>query len=338
MKGPKVSRGRMFVAGIATLAAALAAPGVAQAATATVTFDDGQPRSLAAPVTTRVMTPTVEVVEDGNRFDWQVSILGPDGVRVASPSCWSTLSDDTSRPNYRGNGTYTVVVERFPNGTSCTSGTPSIQRFRYAVAAGVSFQPPPAVLPTRQPGSFSTITHELGFNGNPGNPSYDIYVGKDGVVNPDGTLTTGARSLFLDSTTGRVDVSFDDPGTYVFAARTGASGFFTPWSPQVTVRAMAPFDLSSVSFPDSRGPRYRLKGTVREETASGRVRIAWARGRRGGRFRSAGSARIRSDSTFTRAFSLRRRGVYRLRFTYRGNSTVSAGTVTQTIRIRRILL
>jgi hypothetical protein len=124
----------------------------------------------------------------------------------------------------------------------------------------------------------------------------------------------------------------------VLAGRAGASGFFTPWSPQVTVKAVAPFDFDSVTFPDSRGPRYRLKATVREDSASGKVTIAWARGRRGGRFHRVGTARIRSNNTFSKVFKLRRRGVYRMRYTYRGNSTVSAGTVTQVIRIRRILL
>jgi hypothetical protein len=328
----------MVVAGTASAAVALGAPAVGQAATATVTGDDGQPRSLAAPVTTRMMTPTVAVNQNADANDWRFSVIGPDGVRVAAPTCWSTLESDSSVPDFRGNGVYTVVVEIFPQNSSCNSGTPTIQRFTYTIAAGVSLAPPAAVFATRQPGSFEIINHEFGFSGNPGNPSYDIYVGKDAVLNPDGTLVTGARRLFLDSTTGRVPVRFDDPGTYVLGARTGADGFFTPWSPQVVVRAIAPFDFESVSFPDSRGPRYRLKGTVREETASGRVTIAWARGRRGGRFHRVGSARIRSNRTFSSTFRLRRRGVYRLRFTYRGNSTVAAGTVIQTIRIRRIII
>jgi hypothetical protein len=327
----------MVVAGTAAVALALVAPTLAQAATASVTFDDGQPRSLATPVTTRIMSPTVQVNENGESFDWRFSVIGPDGVRVAAPTCWFTLSSDTSVPDYRGNGTYTVVVERFADDSDCV-GTPNIQRFTYTIAAGVSFVPPTTVLATRQPGSFSTNTHEIGFNGNPGDPSLDLYMGKDAVLNPDGTLATGAKSLFLNRTTGKVDVSFDSPGTYVLAGRAGASGFFTPWSPQVTVKAVAPFDFDSVTFPDSRGPRYRLKATVREDSASGKVTIAWARGRRGGRFHRVGTARIRSNNTFSKVFKLRRRGVYRMRYTYRGNSTVSAGTVTQVIRIRRILL
>ena len=326
------------MAGTASIAVALLAPALAQAATATVTGDDGQPVSLASSVTTRMMSPTVAVNQAANANDWRFSVIGPDGVRVATPTCWSSLESDSSIPDFRGNGVYTVVVEIFPNNSNCNSGTPTIQRFTYTVGAGVSIAAPAPVLPTRQPGSFETLSHEFAFSGNPGSPSYDIYMGKDAVLNPDGTLVTGAQSLFFDSTTGRVPVRFEDPGTYVLAARTGEDGYFTPWSPQITVRAIAPFDLTSISFPDSRGPRYRLKGTVREETASGRVAIAWARGRRGGRFHRVGNARIRSNQTFARSFRLRRRGVYRLRFTYRGNSTVAGGTVIQTIRIRRIII
>ena len=52
-------------------------------------------------------------------------------------------------------------------------------------------------------------------------------------------------------------------------ARAQSGDYFTPWSAPITITMIAPFDLLATSFPDSRGPSYQLKGTVREKTMAG---------------------------------------------------------------------
>ena len=57
---------------------------------------------------------------------------------------------------------------------------------------------------------------------------------------------------------------------------------------------------------------------------------------KGGKFhRELGKAKIDSKGRFTKRFKLRRLGVYRLRYTYRGSDLVAAGRVTEQIRIRK---
>ena len=76
---------------------------------------------------------------------------------------------------------------------------------------------------------------------------------------------------------------------------------------------MAPFDLSSVSFPDSRGPSYQLRGIVREKAIAGsRVTVAAAKGKKGKRFRTLGKGKVNSEGVFKVRFRLSR-GTYRIR-------------------------
>ena len=74
--------------------------------------------------------------------------------------------------------------------------------------------------------------------------------------------------------------------------------------------------------------------TVRERSAAGsRVRLAYARGRKGGKYRSLGRATVDTKGVFTKRFTLRRRGTYRLRFVYPGSATVAKGVVVQRLRV-----
>ena len=65
------------------------------------------------------------------------------------------------------------------------------------------------------------------------------------------------------------------------------------------------------------------------------VRVKESRGKKGGRYHSLGSAKISSKATFTKRFTLRRTGYYRLRFKYKGSATVAGGTVVSRVRITR---
>ena len=103
----------------------------------------------------------------------------------------------------------------------------------------------------------------------------------------------------------------------------------------MNVTAIAPFDLERTSFPDSRGPSYKVRGQVRERAARGKVTISIARGLKKGRFRRIGKAKINSKGRFTKRFKVRKTGRYRLRYTYKGSSLVAPGRVTESVRIRR---
>ena len=99
----------------------------------------------------------------------------------------------------------------------------------------------------------------------------------------------------------------------------------------------APFDLVAVRFPDPRGPSYKLRGSLRDAFARGsRVTVSIAEGRRGGTFRKLGrSSRIDAQGRFTLRFKLRKRGIYRLRYRFKGTSLVLGGKVTKAVRLRR---
>ena len=57
-----------------------------------------------------------------------------------------------------------------------------------------------------------------------------------------------------------------------------------------------------MTFPDSRGPRYKLRGQLRERVARGKVTIAIAKRWKKGKFRKLGSAKLNSKGRFTKKF------------------------------------
>lgn len=322
--------------------AVFAVPAAAQAATVTVTGDDGNPLAInpAAPPTIRNMSVQVGVAPAANeRRYYRFRVVGPDQVPVSiATSCLDrTITPSRQTPvDYRGNGTYTIVLEQ---STSNTCAAPLVTNVPYMVSAGVAIGQPQSWLLSRQPNDFTTIQHQFPFTGTPGTSVYEVRYARGGEIAADGSISGTSRAGFVDTTTGTVPLRFDAPGDWVIVARAQRGAFFTPWSPAVRVRVKGPFDLQTVTFPDSRGPSYRLTGTVRERAAAGkRVRIALARGRKGGKFRNIGRAKIRGNGTFSLKFNVRRVGRYRLRYTFRGSALVARGTIVQGIRIRRRLL
>jgi hypothetical protein len=226
------------------------------------------------------------------------------------------------------------VLVRYASNASCSAVTRET-RFQYAVSAGSAVTPPPGKLLTRKPNSFVITTFPLGVTLNPGAISYEIRYARNGVVQPDGSLGGTPKSAFVDTTSGLANFSFDKPGRYVIVARAGRDGFFSGWSAPTVVNAIAPFDLASVKFPDHKGPSYKLKAQIREHSARGKVTIYLAKGKKKGRFHKLGKARISKKGRFTKRFTVRHTGSYRLRYIYRGNSTVAAGRVTEPIKITR---
>jgi hypothetical protein len=326
---------------LAATALLLALPGTASAATASVTGDDGNPVQLnaAGPIAIRNMDVKADVVVGASEAAYfTTQTFGPDGIAASTLSpCRQTKygPDWTNYTDYRGNGTYTVLI-RFFSTSTCSTATKE-QRFQWTTNAGIGISPPAGTLLTRRPNSYSTITYNVPVSLNPGAWSYEVRYARGGVIGPDGAISGPAGDAFLNRTTGLADLRFADPGRYVVVARAKTDDFYTPWSQPVYVDVKAPFDLSFTTFPDSRGPSYKIRGTLREKLARGKVTIYLAKGRKKGRFRKLGRAKIGSNGRFTKRFTVRRPGVYRLRYVYKGSSLVAGGRVTEGIRIRRIV-
>jgi hypothetical protein len=322
------------------LAVFAAAPATASAVpTATVTGDDGNPVPLGATAPNfRNMDVTIAVsVPSAERANYTVQVFGPDNTAatILSP-CLNAGDARNSSVDYRGNGAYTAVFRVFGDtDTSCT-GTGSERRLQYVVSAGSGVTPPPTRVLTRPANSFVTNTYDLGVALNPGALGYEIQYARGGVVGPDGAISGTSTPAFVNTSTGLAGFRFNTPGRYVIVARARSGSFFTPWSAPAVVNAIAPFDLDRVTFPDARGPGYKLRGKVRETAARGsRVTISIAKRWKGGKFRRLGRAKVNKKGRFTKRFNQRGYGRFRLRYTFRGNNLVAPGRITQRVTIRR---
>lgn len=332
---------RAVRAALATSALILAVPATASAATATVTGDDGNPVGLnpAAPVTIHNMDVHADVAVGTSEAPFYTTqTIGPDGVAASSLSpCRQTKYGPswTNYTDYRGNGTYTVVV-RFFSTSACATATKE-QRFQWVTSAALGITPPSGTKLTRRPNSYSSITYHVPISLNPGASLYEVRYARGGVIGPDGGISGPASDGFLDRTTGLADLRFSNPGRWVIVARAKTDDYYTPWSAPVYVNVKAPFDVNSTTFPDFRGPSYKIKAKLRENFARGKVTVYLAKGRRKHKFHKLGRAKIRSNGTFTKRFKVRKPGVYRLRYVFKGSALVAKGKVTEGIRIRRIV-
>jgi hypothetical protein len=223
------------------------------------------------------------------------------------------------------------------NGTCATPG--KTETYTFNIAASVAISPPAPTMLTRQPNSFSTNQQHFNFAGNPGASGYEIKYAPGATVNPDGSLNSPAlKDGFFNSTTGQVDlIGAREPGTYTIVARARVGQYYSPWSAPATFNLIAPFDISSRSFPDSRGPSYQVRATLGDAVAAGsRVTVAVANGKKGKRFRTLGKPKINSKGQITLRFRLKV-GTYRMRYSFKGNSVMARGTVYDVVRIKRVL-
>jgi hypothetical protein len=332
------TRRGMVAAATSILLALVGASAAQAAATVTVTGDDGNPVPIGAtPATIRNMSPTVGIGFPSAEGRFSATVTGPDGVAVASPlSCF--LNDSFTRiTDFRGNGNYTVTITNYAKAdTTCKTAT-STETYVYAINSSVSITPPPGAFLIRQPNSFSTNSLSLPVQQNPGASTYEVQYAPGAVLNPDGSISGSPQPAYVSSTTGTIDLSLRTPGTYTVVMRAKAGEYYSPWSAPVNVVAVVPFDLDGITFPDSRGPSYLLRGTVRDKTIRGTVTLALARGSKGGKYRSIGKTKISSKSTFSKRFKQKRTGTYRLRIHYAGSPLAPPGSITYKIRITRRL-
>jgi hypothetical protein len=330
----------MAAAATSTFLALAGASAAHAAATVTVTGDDGNPVAIAQGATAAIrnMEPTVGLGFPSKDARFSATVSGPDGVAVSSPlSCF--IDDSFTRyVDWRGNGNYTVTITNYAAGDyNCAKGVTSTESYVYAVNASTAITPPPGPFLIRAPNSFTTNTLSLPVTGNPGSFGYDVQYALGAVLNPDGSISGSPQTGFVNSTTNTIDLSLRQPGTYTVVMRAKSGQFASPWSAPVTVTALVPFDLLAISFPDSRGPKYQVKGTVNDKTIRGKVTLALARGTKGGKYKSIGKASISSKSTFTKTFTQRRTGTYRLRVHYAGSAISPAASITYKIKITRRL-
>ena len=327
---------------LAALGCAALTPATASAAiTAQVTGDAGSPVALSAggaAVAIRNMdVQALSHVDDAaDARSFKTTVTDGAGVGASTPSpCWISRfsADDKRFVDYHGNGTYKLTLTTFSD-NDCKSNAKQYT-YLWTVGAGVGLGQPAGAFLTRQPNSFSTITQAIDFAGNPGASSYEFKYALGGVVTADGSISGPVKDAFLDSTTGKVQMIERTPGSYVMVARARSGDYYSPWSAPITIALVAPFDLSSTSFPDSIGPTYQVRGIVGETSAGGRVTVSAAKGRKGGRFRTLGRAKVNGKGVFKLRFRLRKLGVYRIRYSYKGSATVAAGRVTEVVRIRR---
>ena len=327
---------RALLAASAAIAIAALAPAAANAAVSvTITGDDGNPIPLGGTLNIRNMNPQLSFAALTTDH-WGATVTGPNGVAVSSPISCGTGPFSPKLVDYIGNGVYTVTVTNYNASCSAPAGAP--QSLPFTITASTAIASPPTAQLTRKPGSFVTNTIPLPIDLNPGALSTDAFVAVNVPPNPDGSLPGTPTPLFPDSTTRTVGVPLDKgPGVYVIAARakgfTGSNGqFFSPWATPASIRAFAPFDLKSFQWTDSRGPSYRFHATIMEPSATGKVNVAIGRGKKG-KYKSFGTAKIRKHA-FSKRFRLST-GKWRIRFKYKGNSTVAGGFEVRTFQITR---
>jgi len=330
----------------AAVVAGLLAPASAQAATATVTGDDGNPAALTAgtPGAFRTINQTAATtVAASEAKSWKWTITGPTGQTASiistSEYCWTTQfhPSDSIRINYQGNGAYTLTVSKYA--AERCAGAATNEVFTWNVGASVGLAQPAGALLTRPANSLTTNTHLIPVSGNPGATYYETRAAKGGVIGPDGAIAGPSNAVPFDDATGQAKFSpYDGPGHYVMVTRGVYGSNATPWSAPITVNVQSPFDISTVSFPDRRGPSYQIAAYIREKAiAGGRVTVAVAKGKKGKKFRTLGKGKVNSKGIVKVRFRLAR-GTYRVRFSYSGGTYVAKGTQYGTMTIRRVIL
>ena len=340
---PAVRRRHGLILAAALGAVAAAAPAAADAATVTVTGENGNPVAVtaAAPPVIRNMRPAVGVAfpPGEGRYTMTVTTAGGNAASRGA-SCRSRAVSGSYPVDYAGNGPYVITLTNFAANDFGCSTPQSSESYAFAIVAGTALEQPREPFLLREPGNFSTNVLALRLLLNPGADTHEVRFAPNATVGPDGAIAGNSAETTADRMTGVAQLRFPGPGVYTVVARpkrfVGSGQVAAPWSAPVRVVVVAPFDVSGgLRFLDSRGPSYSVRVQLRETSARGRVSVSLARGKRGGRYRSVGSARISRSGTITKRFRATRAGAYRLRFTYRGAGTIGGGRVTFPIRIAR---
>ncbi len=324
-------RRRPLLAAAAVLLALGAVPASASALAVSVTGDTGAPVAInpAAPPSIRTLRPAIAVAPDpGGRYS--VTVTDPGGKAAASPV---TCQDPTRPTNlqlpFRGNGRYTVTVTVYAVGDAgCTLAAAGSGAFPFTIAGRVVV-PPVARYVLRSVGSATRRPLVVPISADPGSQVRDVRFAANAKLAKDGSIR--GATLHAPFANGKATFSFPGPGTYTVVARDSADGHRTPWSAPVRIRVVTPFDIATLTYPDTSGPRFRVFGRVRDLATSGVISVALSKGN--GVFTPLGRARIDSHGDFGATFTAATAGTYHLRFTYRGNGLVTAGRLIRTFKV-----
>lgn len=329
-----------LIAGL--IAAALALPASASAASVTITGDGGEAVGLTegAGAQLRNMSPVVTAAFDPSEKRYGLQILGPNGQSVGLASTCSavdggTVSDTTK---YGGNGTYTVKLytSTVQDDVYCDQGT--TRTFTFTITAGTSLTAPATTLLLHQAGNSSTIEHVFRVATNPGASGYGIRIAKDASIGANGDLVSsdGVGEIDVDRATGNADVSFPTVGRFKLIAWAFAGDGSSPFSGPVDVKVMAPFDLSDKPyFADARGPSYKMRGKFVDRTAieGQKVTVSLAKGK--GKFRRIATPKVDDFGSFEFKFKQKGSGRYRVKVAYGGGDLMQAGSAIRAVKLGR---
>lgn len=324
------------------LGLSLAVPAAAEAATATITNDAGQPTQLGAPTTIRNMSPVLALAFDPSEKRYAISIVGPAGTAAATgKACIGTSLYDPERINYQGNGRYTATVTTTTNAGDATCASGQTSTFQFDIVASAAIATPTGKLLTRRPGKTDPIAYAFPVAHNPGSEFTEVRYARGVKPQADGSLPGTPSGGLLPVAQPKASLDFKGPGRYAIVVRPRVGQGAGPWSRPVYVTVLAPFDfVAEPTFADARGPVYKIRGVVRENAANGRkIKIGIARGGKNSKrkFSKLRTVTInRKTGRFAFKLTLRKRGRYRLRYAFKGTQRVARGTVTQGIRIKRV--
>lgn len=310
------------------------------AVTATITGDAGEPLALGgAGPTLRNIAPNFTFAFAADEKRYSFSVQGPAGQEAAAPlACGTTDFPRAEEIYYVGNGTYTVIarVSTNPDDAACAEATEV--RFPFTINATTTVIPPPGVLLTRRSPTGSFISYPFPVQKVPGTSSYDFQFAVDAKLNPDGSIAGDRGAARPDKDTGENTLNFGKPGRYSFVARAnsarGITPASTPWSAPVFVTVMAPFGVDT-ALSNARIRAVKITGNSTEPTATGNVTVSIAKGAKGKTFRRLKTVRLGTAARFTLKFTVKKPGAYRLRYAYKGNATVVAGSATEVVRLKR---
>jgi len=335
------TRGRI---GFGTLVAALSLPAaVAHAGVAGVTVTDaaGVEQTVSAALSVRTLTPTIHLQLQPNATQsYAVSVIGPNSAVAGEATCG--LLQDGLPLSYRGNGVYNIVVQSYPT-SSCSEQIGPTQTFSFTQASSVALTAPAAPVLLRDVNATGLRPITIPVRRVPGG-TVEVRFAKDGALDGAGGILGGGIRAGIDGAGTAASFTAKEPGSYVAVARQSVDAFSTPWSAPAIVKLVAPFDLAKLTYPDTGGPVYQVRGVVREPAVAGEtVTVMFARGASGGSFGAAREVTVQGDGSFVTRFKAKS-GPGRLKVSFRGNVLVTRGeqvggfTVRAgRLRVRRLL-
>lgn len=332
---------RSLRAAALVLGLALTAPAAADAATATITNDSGQPTPLGAPTTIRNMSPVFELAFAESERRYALTINGPDGAATVSRACTSVAQYDPERVPYRGNGRYTAIVTTTTSSTDAACAEGQTSTFQFDINASAKIAKAGGKLITRRPGTTQPLTHGLAVAHNPGSEFTEVRYARNQKPGADGGFAGDTAGGLVPIDQAKAPLTFNQAGLWRVIVRPVVGDRVGPWSSPRKIRVLAPFDfIGSPRFADASGPVYKIRAQVREKGANGRkVKVSLARGHKGGKFHKLKTVRInKKNGRFSVKFRIDDPGKYRIRYAFKGSKTVFKGRVTQKVRITRVLI